>query len=432
MAISLFSSAGIGELGILNTGVEVICANELVGSRCQLYKENYRETKLFEGDVWHLNEKIIEFTKTQLDDDELFLVYATPPCQGMSTNGYGKLKAEVEAGRRAPIDARNELVIPALTIIKEVNPKWVLFENVPGMRHTVIEHNGELIKIVDLIKRELGSKYIGNAEVVECSKFGIPQLRKRLITVYTRDEAGIDYFKKNGSFFSMGDQKPLKTLWDAISDFPILDAKKGLNKDKNDPLHYVNIMNEEKYWWVENTKEGDTAFNTQCVNEECRFQLNRKHVDTIENGKAVSSRETPIYCEKCGSLLPRPSLIDKKTGERRAIRGFHSAYRRMVKDTPARTLTRNFPFEASDNKIHPTQNRVLSISEALRIQTISDYEYKWCVDGKTVNKSVIADCIGESVPPALIEIIVQKMIELSSGRFEEKGQQKLDFSCSKN
>jgi len=73
-AISLFSSAGIGELGILNAGLDVICANELVGSRCQLYKENYKETKLFEGDIWNLKEKITEFTKTQLDGDELFLV----------------------------------------------------------------------------------------------------------------------------------------------------------------------------------------------------------------------------------------------------------------------------------------------------------------------------------------------------------------------
>ena len=424
-AISLFSSAGIGELGILNAGLEVICANELVGSRCQLYKENDEETKLFEGDIWNLKEKITEFTKTQLDGDELFLVYATPPCQGMSTNGYGKLKSEVEAGRRALVDARNELVVPALTIIKEIKPRWVLFENVPGMQHTAIEHNGEIIKIVDLIKRELGSKYSGHAQVVECSNFGIPQLRKRLITVYTRDEAGIEYLRENGSFFSMEDQKPLKTLWDAISGFPILDAKEGMNADEDDPLHYVNIMNEEKYWWVKNTKEGDTAFNNQCLNDVCRFQLNRRHVDTIEDGKAVSSRDTPIYCEECGALLPRPSLVDKKTGERRVIKGFHSAYKRMRKDLPARALTRNFPFEASDNKIHPIQNRVLSISEALKIQTISEYEYKWEVDGKTAKKSIIADCIGESVPPTLIEIIVRKMIKLSSGRFEEKGQQSL-------
>lgn len=424
-AISLFSSAGIGELGLERQGLEIVCANELIGARCELYKSNYPETRMFEGDIWKIKDGLIEYANSSLRDEELFLLYATPPCQGMSTNGYGKLKSEVLAGRRPIVDARNLLVIPALSIIKELNPRWVLFENVPGMQHTAIEYAGEAIKIVDLIRKELGEEYYGFAEVVECSDYGAPQLRKRLITIFTRDNSGIEYLKRNGSFFSDKEKKPIVTLWDAISNFPKLDAQEGKNKDPHDPLHFVNVINSEKYWWVENTPEGDTAFNNQCVNQRCLFKQNKRHIDTIENGKAVASRDTPIYCEKCGELLPRPSILDKCTGQRRPIRGFHSAYRRMRKDLPSRALTRNFPFEASDNKIHPTQNRVLSISEALKIQTISDYEYKWEIKDKPAKKSIIADCIGESVPPKLIDIIAEKMISLTKMSYEERGQQNL-------
>ena len=69
-------------------------------------------------------------------------------------------------------------------------------------------------------------------------------------------------------------------------------------------------------------------------------------------------------------------------------------------DEPAHALTRNFPFEASDNKIHPDQHRPLSIYEAMIIQTIADYNFSFEVNGKYANRKVIADVIGESVPPS--------------------------------
>ena len=84
----------------------------------------------------------------------------------------------------------------------------------------------------------------------------------------------------------------------------------------------------------------------------------------------------------------------------------------MKWDEPATTLTQNFIYEASDNKIHPEQNRVLSIYEALVIQTISDYEYAFEIGGKMISNAMFAQIIGESVPPKLIDIVVDKMIHI--------------------
>lgn len=141
------------------------------------------------------------------------------------------------------------------------------------------------------------------------------------------------------------------TLRDAISKLPPLDAKEGKNERKDfHPWHFVPIMNQEKYWWMENTPEGCTAYNNQCVNPKCLYQNNRLHGSNIDDGLHSSNKDTPIYCEKCGKLLPRPTLIDKKTGERRLLKGYDTAYRRMEWDKPAATLTQNFIFEASDKK----------------------------------------------------------------------------------
>ena len=83
-------------------------------------------------------------------------------------------------------------------------------------------------------------------------------------------------------------------------------------------------------------------------------------------------------------------------------------------DQPARTLTQNFIYEASDNKIHPSQNRVLSVLEAMIIQSIADYEYRFEIAGRDIGIPKIAQVIGESVAPRLIELIVSQLIEIAN------------------
>jgi DNA (cytosine-5)-methyltransferase 1 len=419
-AVSLFSSAGLGELGLRSNGIKIIAASEIREDRAMLYEENFPEARMFRGDIWETKRAVVDFAKKGLAGKELFLVYATPPCQGMSTNGVGKLNAEARAGNRSGDDQRNRLVIPAMDVICDLRPIWVLFENVSGMQNTVIDVNGRgrLAGIVDYIAERLGPEYVGRAEVVSCSDYGIPQIRKRLITVFTRDANGIGYFRSCGNtFFPATGKTKVVTLRDAIGGLPPLDGKPGKETCKDfHPLHYVNCLAEEKYWWVENTPEGETAYNNQCANPACSFDDNPRHVDQEEEGRWQSSKNTPIHCQKCGELLPRPTMVDPGTGRRRLISGFHSAYRRMPWDQPARTLTRNFPFEASDNKIHPDQNRALSVYEATVIQTISQFEYAWMIGGQPVTRSLIAQAIGESVPPKLIQYIVEKMCRLFIGK----------------
>lgn len=414
-AVCLFSSAGIGELGVHAAGIELICSNEMVPYRAQLYQENFPQSEMLCGDIWQLRSEIISRARQSLATDELFLLYATPPCQGMSTNGIGKLRFEVAEGRRDAEDPRNRLIIPTMDIACALQPKWILLENVPGMRHTAItDENGNVVNIIDYIRERLGPDYVGTAEVVQCAHFGVPQTRKRLITIFTRDPSGAKWFAANGgSFFNPSMTAPIRTLRDAIGHLPSLDGCLGKNARPDfHPYHYVNPLSERKYWWIENTPEGETAFSNQCVNPDCGYDSNPRHKDGIVDGKSTAGRDTPIYCVECGSLLPRPTVINKD-GSIRLLKGFHSAYRRMKWDEPGRALTQNFIYEASDNKIHPEQNRVLSVLEALILQTIDRYEYNFTIRGEGIGTAKIAEVIGESVPPLLIEKICNKMREVS-------------------
>ena len=413
--LSLFSSAGIGELGIKAVGYDILLSNELLPDRCDLYRTNYPETESICGDIWQKETEITSRWREK-SPSAPFLIYATPPCQGMSFNGIGKLMSEIRLGRRPKEDPRNRLIIPTIDIIQTLRPEWVILENVPTMENTIIrtEHD-EYKKIVDYVLARLSPEYVGRAEVVNCADYGMAQTRVRLITVLTRTSVGKAYFKEHGTFLprrTHSEKKsdgllPWVSLKDVIGTLPKLSAQEGKNVCPKIPWHVVPVMKPEKFWWVSHTPKEETAYNNQCV--QCGYKGNTRHGMCFVDGIHQSKKDTPIYCEKCGALLPRPTLVDKKTGKRRMIKGFDSAYRRMSWNSPAPTLTQNFQFEASDKKLHPTQNRVLSIYEGLMLQTIADYDYKLEIAGKPIRRNLCCEVIGESVPPRLIELVCRQI-----------------------
>src|SRR3954470_133742 len=170
-ALSLFSSAGIGELGLRANGIEILANNEPLEDRHALYQHNFPNTKCFLGDIWAQKDGILKFMLSACGNDDLFLVYATPPCQGMSSNGLGRLKHEIRQGNRSPIDQRNRLIIPTMQIVSSLRPSWFLLENVPGLQRTTIkDDDGTRVNIMDYIEHMLGDEYVGKGEVICCSQ----------------------------------------------------------------------------------------------------------------------------------------------------------------------------------------------------------------------------------------------------------------------
>ena len=422
-AISLFSSSGIGDLGLHKNGIETVVACELLKERAELFQVNNPNSKVFNGDIWELEDEIVDYYQTNFKEKP-FIILATPPCQGMSSNGMGKMLNDFRKGLRPKFDERNRLIIPAIHIIKKLRPKWIIFENVSNMVNTLIyDEKDNLVNIIDYIHEELGDEYIGEPKIINVADYGVPQNRVRLLTVFSRTKMGKRYFTNNKTFIpepthsKEGDLLTSKwlTLRDTIGDLPYLRAEKGKNESKENLLHRVPILDEKKLFWLDNTPEGKSAFNNQCINQECLYQENSLHGSRHNvEGINKSKTDTPLYCQKCGSLLPRPYVEDKYSGEKRLMKGFVSAYKRMYWDEPASTITQNFQYVSSDNKVHPTQTRVLSLLEALRLQTISDYEYTFKVNNKLVKDGLIRDSIGESVPPHIIDLIVKNILQIEN------------------
>lgn len=420
-AISLFSSSGIGDLGLHANDINTVIACELIPQRANLFQANNPQTVMFNGNIWDMEKDIISYYKKTFNEAP-FLILATPPCQGMSSNGMGTILRNLRKGIRPKFDERNRLIIPTLRIIKALKPEWIILENVPNMNNTLImDDDDNPINIIEFIKRELGNEYIGRAEVIDVCNYGVPQHRKRLISIFTRDPKGKNYYKEIGSFIPTPTHSKVdsmftthwKTLRESIWGLPPLTSKKGENIDSDNPLHKVPVLDDIKLSWIHNTPEGDTAFNNQCINSACKYMGNKTHGTSHDSeGINRANSDTPLFCEKCGTLLPRPYVENKETGEKRIMKGFTSAYKRMYWDEPSSTLTQNFQYACSDNKVHPDQDRVLSLYEGLIIQTIANYNFSFIIDGKLVSDGLIRDTIGESVPPLIIDILCKHILKI--------------------
>lgn len=421
--LTLFASGGIGDLALRQAGVDVLVANELLHERAEVFKYNFPECEMIVGDIWALQNKIIATVEQKLNGASLDFLLATPPCQGMSKNGRGKLLSLIRQGIRSELDQRNQLIIPTVNIIKALRPKVVVLENVPEMKDTFISVDDNLLNIIDFVKSNLQPLgYVGGAEVVEFADYGVPQRRQRLITIFSKDEKMIEYYQRFFSFIPKPTHKQVPingyklwvTLRDAISKTPPLDAINSARAASSIPYHYVPVFDADKYFWVSNTPPEQGAFDNQCV--KCDHQSNSTHKSTKDiNGINRANENTPIRCSQCNELLPRPWVIHN--GEYRIMKGYTSAYRRMKWDYPANALTTNLSYACSDSKIHPEQNRVLSLYEAFIVHTVDQYTYHWArQDGKKVSDKLIREIIGESIPPKGLEYILKYVADLYKGK----------------
>ncbi len=417
---SLFSGGGVGDVGIeWGLGVPVIAACELVSSRAELIHRNFPETRVFEGDIWNLKTDYVRYINKRLGGLRPWLLTLSPPCQGMSSNGAGRISAAIRSGKREVEDERNRLVLPGLDIIEELRPDWFLIENVRRMENSVIRNeNGDPENILKLIGRRLHPiGYTIRSAILDFRRYGIPHHRDRLITIGCRLPSIVQEVRPLTKFFSkeISDFHPPPshggcglpapvTLREAIGHLPSLDALTNLS-DTKDPYHRVPLWNERQYYWMSNTPEGETAFD----NNRCIYCETSGHVSEA------------VFCRTCRKPLPKPTII--KNGTARLVRGFRTSYRRMRWDKPASTLTMNSGVISSDLKGHPDQHRVLSLREILILSTLDhpvwnhSYEFEGVRHGRMqptlkFSPRLVREVVGESIPPLGMKHIVRHLADL--------------------
>lgn len=164
-AIDLFSGCGGLTLGLKQAGFKVIGAVEIDSLSVETYTTNHREVVVWKTDIHTL--KVTEVRrKLGLRKGELDLLAGCPPCQGFSTirtlNGSMVVK-----------DPRNDLVYEFIRFAKELKPKAVMMENVPGLATDN--------RITKLIRELKAFGYDCEYDIPNAADYGVPQRRRRLI-----------------------------------------------------------------------------------------------------------------------------------------------------------------------------------------------------------------------------------------------------------
>lgn len=404
--VSLYSGGGFGDIGMRSNDIETIAFSELRADRAEIIRRNYPDAMIFNEDLRVSKDDLVKYTNDFLKerDAHLYSMVVSPPCQGMSTNGKGAIDNQVKQGKRPPRDERNYLILPALDVINQLAPQVVVIENVPGMVHTTIDVDGRGELILDVINRTL-EDYVCRSSVVDFANFGVPQHRRRLITVCVHrssTDAAKDartIFREELSEFHIPAShgivggRPFVTLRDAISHLPPLDARHKMF-DERVPYHRVPAWNDMQYACISRTPEGQTAFrNNTCTS--CG------HV----------GKPSDATCGVCSQVLAKPHLT--KGGVTRLVRAFQSAYRRMKWDRPSHALTTTSGVISSDAKGHPSEHRVLSLKEVMIVATVHPFpgcDYAWSYEFDSSASSNKADAtmssertmLGECIPPLYI------------------------------
>lgn len=167
----LFCGAGGMAKGFEMAGFNQVCGLDWFKEAGMTYRRNFTHP-LVEGDITQrsIKDKFIGIVKERLNGRNLTVLSGGFPCQGFSMSG-----------NRIVEDKRNSLYKDMLQIIEELQPEFIVAENVKGLRSML---NG---KVEDKIKadiRKLG--YNVNVTVLNSADYYVPQKRERVIFIANR------------------------------------------------------------------------------------------------------------------------------------------------------------------------------------------------------------------------------------------------------
>ena len=161
--IDLFSGPGGLSIGLRRSGFDVIANVELNRDAMDTYAAH-------DPDAIHFNEDVrgISFAKFKGKVD---MVVGGPPCQPFSIGGL----------RKGQTDER-DMIPEFIRCLKEVQPQAFLMENVPGLTFKKAR------PYFDAVLAQLAQcGYRLNWALLNSADYGIPQKRKRLIVIGSRD-----------------------------------------------------------------------------------------------------------------------------------------------------------------------------------------------------------------------------------------------------
>lgn len=379
--ISLFSSAGIGCYGFKLEGFQCIASVELLEKRLKIQRFNNKctlDSGYICGDMTknETHEAILREYSLWRDAfgvKDLDVLIATPPCQGMSVANHKK-GDELK---------RNSLVVESIKMVNRLKPRFFIFENVRAFLSSICtDVDGVDKKIEEAIDFNLSGNYNILYRVVNFKDYGCPSSRTRTLVIGVRkDQVEITPYD------IFPDKQPETTLRETLGHLPPLHTMGEIWS--KDIYHNFRNYDPRMLSWIENIKEGQSAFDNTEI---------ERLPHTIKNGVIVFNAN--------------------KNGDK---------YTRQYWDKVAPCIHTRNDIMASQNTVHPTDNRVFSIREVMLMMSVPD-SFNW-TDKSLEELNAMSDKektaflkkeemnirqnLGEAVPTIIFRRIAHKIRKLS-------------------
>ncbi len=334
--VDLFCGVGGISNGFKRAGFDIRAGYD-VDESCRYAFETNNNSRFVNRDVGSVTADEI---KKRFSGTRPTVLVGCAPCQPFSTY------------KKAQSDDRWELLNKFAELAVEVNPDYITMENVAG----VLEYkSGSVFKS---FLNMLSSQYQCSANVVDCSEFGVPQKRKRLVVIGS---------KKGKLELSNCNTSAVKTVKDAISALPNLQAGET---NADDPLHRCSQL---------------AAINLERIR----------------------------HSEPGGTWRDWPTELVAECHRTTRGKGYGGVYGRMSWDKPAPTMTTQCYGYGNGRFGHPEQDRAISLREAAILQSFPE-DYKFFEGEKFPGFKTVGRWIGNAVPVVLAEKIAETIsVEIS-------------------
>lgn len=332
--VDLFCGAGGLTHGFIQEGLPVVAGIDLDPACRFPYEKNNGQARFIERDIRKVSKK---YLNSLFGNAELKILAGCAPCQPFSTYAQ-RYETDGKKGRWG-------LLYHFARLVKGTLPDIVTMENVPTVVRHVVFH--------DFVKNLESLGYTVWSDVVDCSRYGVPQTRRRMVLLASRHGAI--------GMIEPTHDKP-KTVRQAIGKYRRLRAGEA---DPKDRLHATSALSEINLRRIEASKEGGTWRDWP--------------------------KELVAACHRADTGRTYPGV-----------------YGRMEWDKPAPTMTTQCYGFGNGRFGHPEQNRAISLREAAVLQSFPR-RYSFLARDAEVNFTVLGRLIGNAVPVELGRAIARSI-----------------------
>lgn len=350
--VSLFSGCGGLDFGLSGAGFDILGAIERDPYCCESLTLFDTERPVIEHDIRQIDPKAL-FADLNLHLGEVDLLCGGPPCQSFSQIGK----------QNSLQDERGLLLFEMIRFANALQPKVILVEQVKGLL-SARDVNGVKGAVFEQFLAQLEQiGYETKWKVINAADFGVPQLRKRVFIVATRESNQFQFPEPTHSNISspsiFGNLKSYEVVGHVIAglDEPELKTKQGfLRKDSH----------------VDPTPDGD-----------------RRRIHGVREGRYLAGE----------THLPKTQIkgLTKKDTTK---------FLRVCRSQPSKTLRGGEIF------FHPTEDRYLTPREYMRIHGFPDgYLLAGPIRGRSGRAKYLDQYrqIANSVPPPVAKALGLKI-----------------------